>query len=64
MVGWTRRNSESARRRALWYASLTEEERAEYHRQSYESDRRFERWAGRLFLGICLLGFLCWRMSH
>ena len=27
MVGWSRRNKESAERRARWWASLTEEER-------------------------------------
>lgn len=38
MVGWTRRNAEDAKRRKKWWASLSEEQKAEIHKRDEASD--------------------------
>lgn len=39
MVGWSRRNAESSRRRQAWWNSLTPGEQEEERRKQFESDR-------------------------
>lgn len=39
MVGWSRRNAEASARRARWWATLTEEERAAVRAREAASDR-------------------------
>jgi hypothetical protein len=41
MVGWSRRNREASERRARWWATLSDEEKAEYNRRAAEQDERF-----------------------
>lgn len=40
MVGWSRRNSESRRRRARWWASLTPEQRQRVSEREAEFDKK------------------------
>lgn len=55
MVGWTRRNRESAERRRRWFASLTEEQRQAVLEHEAEFDRKLLRGLGIACIFFALL---------
>lgn len=44
MVGWSRRNTESKRRKDQWFASLSEDEKEAYLTAEAERERRHLRY--------------------
>lgn len=55
MVGWSRRNAESAERRRRWWASLTNEEKALESRRMKVEDRVFFYGFAVILLLLCLM---------
>jgi hypothetical protein len=67
MIGWSRRNTESSRRRTAWWASLTEEEKALETRREAVADRWFYRvvWAIALYIVVLWVAIpLDWANRH
>lgn len=67
MIGWSRRSTESNRRRAAWWASLTEEQKALERRREAVSDRWFFRIIAGIFLYMAVLWFAVpkdWANQH
>jgi len=59
MVGWSRRSRESDERRAAWWASLTEDERAAETLREAEIDRRLSAVLAALWALIMIILVVC-----
>lgn len=67
MIGWSSRNSRDRKRRAQWWASLTEEEKSLETRREAVADRWFFYVTGGVFLyllGVWALVPGEWSKSH